>query len=477
MTVSARPTGPANDPPPGTAADPPAWIPWADLLVVVLTALAAAVAITGGLRERLPGGTLVSLRSPWRLVAAALVVLALRHAWVPRPPLHARAADGLRRVWAAVAAHVWLGLHVLAVLALLASVLREYRPETGLTALIQFGSEFDAQALPEVRQAPHYVHPGSWGYDGQFYAQLAVAPGLRHPGLADAIDAPSYRGRRILFAWTAYVGGLGQPARILQAYAWQNVVAWLVLAGLLLQWCPMGSARHFAAWFACLFTTGAIASVRLALTDGPSMLLIAAAVLATERGRSGLALALAAVSGLGRETNVLAAAVLPPPADVRGPAVARYAARGALVLLPLLAWLAYVRVMLGGADTGIETLAWPLHGYLEKWTTTVGELRRLGWWSDARFSLFVLVSLTVQAGYLACRWRLWRQHPWWRVGTAYAGLMAVAGVSVWDGHPGAITRVVLPMTVAFNLLILRERRFWPLVVLGNLPVAVEVWYL
>ena len=50
--------------------------------------------------------------------------------------------------------------------------------------------------------------------------------------------------------------------------------------------------------------------------------------------------------------------------------------------------------------------------------------------------------------------------------------MVVLGPDVWGGYPGAALRVVLPMTIAFNLLLPRTRRFWPLAILGNL----SVWY-
>jgi hypothetical protein len=41
---------------------------------------------------------------------------------------------------------------------------------------------------------------------------------------------------------------------------------------------------------------------------------------------------------------------------------------------------------------------------------------------------------------------------------------------IWEGDPGAIVRVVLPMSVAFNVLVVRSRWFWPLFVAGNLTV-------
>jgi len=99
-----------------------------------------------------------------------------------------------------------------------------------------------------VKDAPHYVHDQSSGYDGQFYAQLAVEPLLRDRRLDAAIDSPPYRARRILFSWTAYAAGLGRPARILEVYALQNVIAWLLLAWVLLRWFPPSAPRNVVPW-------------------------------------------------------------------------------------------------------------------------------------------------------------------------------------------------------------------------------------
>ena len=74
----------------------------------------------------------------------------------------------------------------------------------------------------------------------------------------------------------------------------------------------------------------------------------------------------------------------------------------------------------------------------------------------------------MQATSLAVR-RDWHS-AWWRVGAAHAILLVVLGWSVWDGYAGAFTRAVMPLTIAFNVRIGRERWFWPLAVLGNLSV-------
>ena len=49
--------------------------------------------------------------------------------------------------------------------------------------------------------------------------------------------------------------------------------------------------------------------------------------------------------------------------------------------------------------------------------------------------------------------------------------MVCLGQNVWAGYPSAATRVLLPMTFAFNLLLPKGRWFWSLVVVGNLNIV------
>jgi len=122
---------------------------------------------------------------------------------------------------------------------------------------------------------------------------------------------------------------------------------------------------------------------------------------------------------------------------------------------------------LAASDTA--NFAPPFSGYLSKWSLTLAQLQSSGWWGSwARFNLAALVGVTVQAGYLLAR-REWAE-PWWRAGVTYCLLMPFLSYPVWGGDPGAIMRVVLPMSVAFNVLVVRSRWFWPLVILGNLSV-------
>ncbi len=362
-------------------------------------------------------------------------------------------------------------LYVVVVVGFLGAVGQFYRPGTGFTYLIFFGEEFQERTLSTVEAVPHYVHRrGSFGYDGQFYAQLAVAPLLDDPGLQDALDSAPYRARRILFSWTAFALGLGQPGWVLQAYALQNVLCWVILAWLLQRWLPPARFRNFALWFACLFSHGMIVSVRRSLLEGPSMLLIVLGLLALEHRRTIVAAGIVGLSGLGRETNLLVAAALAGSGGWSARARARAFVAAGLVAVPLLLWFAYTysvygsRVLDGGGN-----LTMPLAGLWQYWESTLGELRMVGWASRARYSLLALVSLAVQAGYLI--WRVdWDDH-WWRVGISYCALMLLLSINVWEGYPGASTRVLLPMAFAFNVLLPQSRYFWLLFVFGNLTVV------
>jgi len=123
-----------------------------------------------------------------------------------------------------------MAAYALVVATFLAGVTRYYHPPFGFTAFIDFSSTNHPYEIPAVQSAPHFDNPAPSGYDGMYYAQLAVEPLLRDPAIDAALDNPPYRARRILFSWTAYALGLGRPAWILKAYSFQNVIAWLLLA-------------------------------------------------------------------------------------------------------------------------------------------------------------------------------------------------------------------------------------------------------
>ena len=388
-------------------------------------------------------------------------------------PLLTAARDSLMRA----ARWLWQAripvAYAAAIVLFVTSVTNRYDPDTGLTSLIRFGDRFEHRVLPSVRAVPRHVYEDSPGYDGQFYAQLAVDPLLLDPATHDALDVPAYRARRILFSWTAYLAGLGRPDRIVHAYAIQYVVLWLLLAWVLCHWFPPTSVRNLAMWFACLFSEGLILSVLSSVPDGPSMLLLLAGAAAMERGRTNLAAAVVGFACLAKSTNVLWLAMVVSPDEVRHCDWRGLLLRGVLLAAPGVVWIMYL--LLGSDELGEVTdlvgdgnFGVPFVGYATKWATTLVALRDVGWDSPVRFSLLALIGLTTQSIVLLAV-RDWR-NPWWRAGLGSIVLMAFLGPAVWEGHPAAFTRVLLPMAFAFNAILPRTAWFWPLFVLGNLSV-------
>ena len=368
---------------------------------------------------------------------------------------------------ALVTARVCTSLAVGLVILFLASIGRFYHSDTGFTSLIGFpaGDHFES---PTLHALPHYEHPIWASYDGQFYAQRAFDPLLRDPSVDHAMDSAPFRARRVLFSWTAYALGLGRPVWILEAYALQNVICWLILAALLTLWIAPTTPRGLAAWTACLFSHGLLWSVRFALLDGPSLVLIAWAVAAAERGRSLLSAGIVGVAGLGRETNVLAALAQPIPRNRR--ALLRLAFSLILVALPLVVWYDYLRsIYRSTLMTSVSSFVVTGTGLVSGWQRVVSGVWQVGLFTGHGLFLCLLASLAVQAIYLAVR-REYRQ-PWWRVAAAYAVMMAFLHPTLVDPLTGAITRVMLPMTVGFNILLAsepRSTRFWAWFIAGNL---------
>ena len=82
------------------------------------------------------------------------------------------------------------------------------------------------------------------------------------------------------------------------------------------------------------------------------------------------------------------------------------------------------------------------------------------------------MALSLEAVYLT-----WRPRPaaaWWRLAIAYAAIMVMLDPTLWN--LGSLTRIVLPMTFGFNLLLAQHegRGFWLWFALGNLQLVPSV---
>lgn len=389
---------------------------------------------------------------------------------------------------------VWLlALSVLFGLSLF--VLHSYErvrdPLRGWTKLIRFGVDFEARALPRLRAVPHYVFRSAGsrlGYDGQFYAQLALDPTLRDPAFDRALDNPAYRARRIGLPALAYAAGGGDPGRIVQVYALANLAFWfglgVALLALLRPWAP----QRIACLAAALLTGGVLNSMKQSLTDLPAAaLLMAGLALGSWGGHAALAAAV-----LTRETSLLAAwTALDFRRPFTRPVWARNGRLLALAVGPFAAWFVYVKLRFGGLhwSSGGRNFALPLQaavgGFAEnfRWFTHEGAAEAaqsagLVHWLCVDLpmhEMLTAVSLGIQGVYLLLR-RDWSSAVW-RTGVVYLALGCVLGPAVWEGS-GAASRVLLPMTLPFYVLLARERAagwFWPFFVFGGLPIPYGVY--
>ena len=345
---------------------------------------------------------------------------------------------------------------------------------TGFTSLIRFGETWQDRRDPTLQNLPIATVPKSNGYDGQFYAQLALDPLLRGPELERIIDAPAYRAHRILTPGIAALLGLGHPWWVLHVYALLNVAAWLALACLLKTAIGGSDWPNFARWVGCLFSMGALESVRQSLVDLPALLLLALAVRSYTPPRTGKSTLWLALGNLAKETTAIGTVALHSTDLFDKTRRSRALGSIVLALLPLGIWWLYVshRFTTASNDEAWGNFTWPFLALLTQAKLNLLQLFQGNFDGRYTFGLIAIVGLAIQATVL------WRtpdfKSPWWRIGAAYSLVLPFLSLWVWSGY-WAACRAALPLTIAFNLLLPVNRRFWPLWFAGNLTLLHAIW--
>ena len=349
-------------------------------------------------------------------------------------------------------------------------VARQYERRHDLSPIICYGQFFAPRQLPEIRA----MHPalGSYlGFDGQFYVQIALDPTLRRPDLPRAVDTLSYRGQRILLPALAWLLGGGRPAAIVVVYALLNLAFFYLLLAVLARRLPTTTWRGVFILYAILLTTGSLVSVEYAMTDLPGAT-FAVLSLGCAEIPAGLLLALALLTkptyGL-----FLCGRIFPLPAGMAG--WRRRLLLFLLALAPLILWEDYLLHFGTGQVVDQTQFTLPFVAWAQLAAANVQALLHPAatWMArgDAWFQFLALVSSTVQAGFLALRPR-WRD-PVWIVGVAFAVLLfCLPEKTIVDAE--GYTRTVLPLAIAFNLLLLDVRAprvFLLLLVAGNVGLT------
>jgi hypothetical protein len=364
--------------------------------------------------------------------------------------------------------------HYLVAAGLAILVLTKFDGKTGFTGLIRFGENWSERRQGGLRDLPVATVTGSNGYDGQFYAQIALDPFLRSDQLPAELDAPAYRARRILVPAVAAAAGMGNPWWTLRAYALVNVCCWIALGVILYRYIRPQDGHAFARWLGCMLSLGVLDSVRQSLVDLPAALLLVLAVNSYSQTRPAGSAAWAALANLAKETSLLGSVALYGGEYHRPFPWRRITLVLLMAVLPIAIWSLYVNQRLAGSikETSLGNFTWPFVGLLMQGKNSLRELFAGNFDSRYSFGLIGIVGLLTQA------WFLWSnrgpQKPWWRVGLAYSLLLVFLGPWVWSGY-WAACRAVLPMTIAFNLLLPATRAFWPWWIVGNFTVLHAVW--
>ncbi len=357
---------------------------------------------------------------------------------------------------------------------LAALVLAKFSPRTGFTSLIRFGETWQDRRHSALQSLPIATVPRSSGYDGQFYAQIALDPLLRGSELERDLDAPAYRARRILTPAAAAMLGFGNPWWILQTYALLNVFCWFVL-GWLLRACVGNSGWvSFARWTGCMFSMGVLESVRQSLVDLPALLLLSLAVQTEAKSRRSTTALWLALGSLAKESTFLGTVALNAHKLVLKPGRWRALSIVLIAAAPIGLWSLYVHHRFSGASfsAGLGNLSGPFFGLLVEARLCLREVLSANFDGRYAFGLLAIIGFLIQTA------TLWRkpqfQSSWWRIGAAYSMLLPFLGTWVWSGYWSAC-RTMLPLTVAFNLLLPGNRNFWPLWIAGNLTLLHAIW--
>jgi hypothetical protein len=356
-------------------------------------------------------------------------------------------------------------LYLFSVLLLIGLIASKYHCGYGFTALAGIADAPSDRFIDELKEIPLYKRIGSGGYDGQFYLQIAIDPTLKNTQLAETLDNPEYRSRRILLPALAHCLGAGTPAYIVAIYCMLNVFCWFATAVLLLHWLPPTSLKSFAKWFACMFSMGALESVRYSLTDLPSMMFILGALYFIERNRQSLSAAFLSAAVLTKETSLLALGhYLNPQTAIEPKAIAHFVLRGLLILLPLGIWAIYVSSVFENNQGFSAVLAMPVVSMITEGFNAINAIVGGNWDSRYTFRLIAILGLSYQFYYLLKNRQ--PENRVWRIGCIFGCLFLFLGTKVWWGY-WAACRAVLPMTFAFNILYDNERHYWPIFIAVN----------
>jgi len=325
----------------------------------------------------------------------------------------------------------------------------------GFTDLIYFGEFFSENAISKLQETPHKIKEG-FGYDGQFYAQIALDPLLLNEELPQAIDSVSYRSRRIFLPFLSFIFGLGIPVIIINIYAILNLFFYYILLFIVNKYLKPSNLHEFLILVPILYGTGTFFSYRMSLPDLPSTVLIFIGIFSQTPIFFSLAF-------LTKETTIVNILGIIRSDQSKLKNLQKMIA----VSLPLMIWILYISLRLGisGSFGSSGNFAFPGTAIIHQATNLFGKM--LNPFDFESFTmLLALISITFQSLFMFFHPN--PRNPIWRVGVASAVLFLFLGEEVLM-QDIAFCRALLPLTFSFNFLLKdNENNFFKWLIIGNM---------
>jgi len=344
----------------------------------------------------------------------------------------------------------------------------------GVVALGSYGGDPRAfvclgHRLPHPTALADVPRTSEYGYDGQYYAALALDPLLRHSETVASLDAPFYRAGRIGVPLAAWALAWGHPTVALVFYqllCWGGGLAAILLVA---RW--LAAERRPAAWALLLaISAGLAVSMFRSTPDGAAVALIVAALWCNRQGRTSATVLALAAAALTRETSFLVAIAV-AFVELRDRRWRAAIATLAAPLVALGAWQAYLHLHLSGivSDRGIGVFGLPFAwgprklARLGETGLTAGRMELLG--------LLALVACFAALALVATRFRRWS--------AAEASFVAFGLLAVALGYPAyvevyAYTRVLLALPFLALLIVRPEDGRLASRVLAAVPILLAV---
>jgi len=344
---------------------------------------------------------------------------------------------------------------------------KAYVPEGFFTRLIYFNNENPARLLPEAQALPEACKTPN-DYDGQFYAQIALVLNLDRDILDQVIDNPAYRARRIGMPALANGLSFGHKDWVIPIYSILPVVFWFVLLGYLMLRKVALSWKYYAFIVSIMLSSGTLISLDRALPDFPASVLAFFAL--DFVGLGFWSAGVLALAVLFKETTILHCLIfLPTQHILEKNKWLGFAIKSSIVVLPIIFWIFYINLKLdSGYSAGRDNFSLPGVSVFNGLQNNAIMIFNLNWKTMGLIlDYFAIFSITFQALYFLINVKITDLH--WRFGIGFSLLWFVLGNAVLeDIH--AFSRVILPLTIAFNYLILHNSE-------GKKPQYFIIWWL